>query len=841
MKKLLLFPLAIANLWAAGDGTNSSGVEQLTCETGTSTVNLTWAAPQNLDAWGIRIMRDGAHVTDLPLATTTFTDTPTLTDDGVYDFDYTIHTYGGTEGDACPPLTCSASLFKGSTTTGLVALLPLDIRTIPGTPTSPIPREDDPDPIDIILNDTSGKDNHANAIGELSYPERLTGSYAEFDADDESLSLGKPTDLNFGAETDFTISLLVKSDTLPDSRIIAGNKDSSNSLNPGWALTANTNGSWIWDISDGLTEVSFQYDAGLINDGFWHLITAVHDRDGELTLYFDGQEISSQSMTDIGNVDALATGIATDGTLTSPSFLGGVDQFQVWQRRLLDDEIQSLNDTLLPAVPPSNLECHINTVDTPDEVTLSWTLGSYIDLSGYEILRDGVVIASVSATTDFYEDKAAPQGGDTVYILRALGTDADLSNDLTCTAALRLRPFDGMVAHIKFDGDVTDFSGIENDGIITGSPSYTSGVINQSLSFDDLADTHEYVSLGIDELLDFADDIDFTVSVWVKNDDGFPDRSHLGGSANDPAIIGNKNSQLDSNPGWHIGAGPNRRWQWSFSDGSETKIFRSGSNALIDGVWHHLLVVHDRDGFATFYKNGQFVGTVDISEVGSVSTSLPIVIGTDGANGSGAAEGGTEEVIDPITGETTTVTIPATPRSPSWFHGEIDEVKIWDGALTTEEIAYIYNGDSAFMRWQENQFTEAQLADSTISGPAGDADGDGVVNLLQFAQSDDSSTHPISASRVSTDEGDDYLQLTYRRRSGGFVVTENGYEASGLIYYVEESEDLSATTWTSGVTITEQVGDPVPVSDGFEEVTVRSLFPFSAASQRYLRLRVDQR
>lgn len=848
MKKLLLLLLlsfSIATLWATGDGTNSSGVDQLNCETGTSTVTLTWVAPQNLDAWGIRIERDGAHLTDLSLTTTTFTDTPTLTDDGVYNFNYTVNTYGGTEGDACPALTCTASLLKGSTTTNLVVLLPLDQGTIPGEE-SPIPGEGT-EPIDITLNDTSGSTNENNATGEVSYPTRLTGSYAQFDEDSENLSLGSPTDLNFGSETDFTISLLVKSDTLPDSRVIAGNKDSSNSLNPGWALTANPDGSWSWNIADGLNEVNFLSEAGLLDDGFWHMITAVHDRDGDLTLYFDGKEISSQSIAGIDDIDnALNTAIGTDGTLTSSSFLGGVDEFRVWRRRLLDEAVQILNDELLPAVCPSLLECHIDTINTPDEVTLTWTLGSYIDLSGYEILRDDVVIATVSTSTNIYEDKFAPQGGDTYYTLRALGTDAGLCSDLECTAPLRLRPLDGMVAHLKFDGDVINFSGIENDGVINGTPSYTGGVINQSLSLDDRAETHEYVSLGTDELLDFADDIDFTVSVWVKNDDGFPDRSHLGGSANDPAIMGNKNSRLDGNQGWHIGAGPNRRWQWSFSDGSNTKIFRSGSNALSDGVWHHLLVVHDRDGFATFYKNGQLVGTVDISEVGSISTSFPTAIGTDGANASGAAESGTEEVIDPITGEKTTVTVPATPRSPSWFHGEIDEVKIWDGALTLEEIAYIYNDDSAFMRWQENQFTEAQLSDSTISGPTADPDGDGIVNLLHFAQSDDSSTYPIVASRDltgATNEGEEYLQLTYRRRSGGFVVTENGYEASGLVYYVEETEDLSASTWTSGVTITEQVGDPIPASDadGFEDVTVRSLFPFSAAEQRYLRLRVDQR
>lgn len=817
MKKLLLLaPLLISNLWAGGNGTTSFGVDRLSCAVGTSSIALTWIAPQNLDATGIRIERDGTQIAELDLSASTYTDTPTLPDLGVYDFEYTVHTYGGSEGDACPVRECSTSFLNGSTATEFVVLLALNGNTTDTANLSPF------EP--IVGND-------AIAIGEVSYPDRPIGhpgQYAQFD-EDESLAFGTvtPDDFKFGAETDFSISLLVKPDTLPDSRVIAGNKDTSNSLNPGWALSANPDGSWAWSIADGITEVNFQSESGLLHDDLWHIITAVHDRDGALTLYFDGQEVSSQSIARIGDIDnTLATGIATDGRLTSASFLGGIDELRIWRRRLIDRELKTLKNSLLPYVCPNNLECNINTVDTPDEVTLSWTLGSYIDLSSYEILRDGVVIATISADTTTYEDKVSPHGGNTFYSLRSLGTDAHLCVDLECTAPLRLRSLDGMVAHIKFNGDVFDFSAEGNHGTLNGTPSYTDGVINQSLSFDDRTETHEYVSLGTPDSLDFADSTNFTVSVWVKNDDGFPDRSHLGGSANDPAIIGNKNSRLDGNQGWHIGAGPNRRWQWSFSDGSENKFFRSGSNALSDGVWHHLLVVHDRDsGLATFYKNAQLVGSVDISEVGSISTSLPTAIATDGANAS----------------DTTS----ETARSPSWFHGEIDEVKIWNRAITPEEVVTVYEDDSGFMLWQkaETRFTAEELADSTISGPTADPDGDGIVNLLQYAQSNDSSTHPISASRVFTSGDEDYLQLTYRRRSGGFIFLGNSYEAAGLVYYVEETEDLAASTWTSGVTITEQVGDPIPASDadGFEDVTVRSFFPFSAAEQRYLRLRVDQR
>lgn len=800
IKKFLLLPLLTSSIWAGGAQEFAINIENLSCEkniTGRS-VRLTWTPSRLIFADGIRVSRDGIQLAEMELTETSYTDTLDFSglEEGIHDFVYTVGLYGEAEGDDCPTLTCTASFLVGDQGTTLVLKLPMD-------GASP-------------WRDTSDSANANDGIinGDVSFNSRLDGTYAQFDENAESISLGSPADLNFGAETDFTISMLVNRETfLSDDRVIAGNKDTSSSLNAGWSLTANTNGSWTWNVADGSTEVSFSSLPEVLNDGLWHCVTAVHDRDGMMTLYFDGNEVGHVSMNEIGNIDSLTTALGTDGTLTAATFLGGIDEFRVWHRRLLDDEVQTLNDTLLPHVCPNQLQGTVDELNAPDVVNLSWELGSYIDLTSYEISRNGTSIATVGVAATSYQD-SPPAGGDLVYTLRALGPDADLCEDLTANVTIRRNPSNGLLAYFRFDGDALDSSSSSIDGTVSGEPVYTEGVFGNALSFDDRTDPHEYVNLGNPDALNFEEDGDFTVSVWVKNDDGFPDRTHLGGSANDPAIIGNKNSRLDSNIGWHIGAGTNRRWKWSFSDGSQTRTFQSGSNALSDHQWHHLIVVHDRDGLATFYQNGQQIGTRDISGIASINSNLPTAIATDGIFGGNGGSGN---------------------ASFSWFHGEIDEVKIWGRSFTPAEAASLYKNDTGFMNWQMSRFTADELADDKISGTSADPDHNGLPNLLEFALSDSTSAPTPTVSVSDTGQ----LQITYQRWRRGYGDTGRGYTANGVVYYVEQTTDLAAESWHRTAALLEVVGEPTVITENIEEVTVRSRMTSNTPSL-YLRLHVEQ-
>jgi len=160
-----------------------------------------------------------------------------------------------------------------------------------------------------------------------------------------------------------------------------------------------------------------------------------------------------------------------------------------------------------------------------------------------------------------------------------------------------------------------------------------------SLDFDG---TDDYVNCGNDSSLQISGDI--TCSCWLKTS-----------SADSPMSLIDK---LGSNTGMFIflSSGKPRIW---IGTGSAIVNYENIGSDLRDGAWHHLVVVNDED-VATYvyidgtaYNNGtatdMAVNTANNFNIGSYSTT-------------------------------------------SWiFEGKIDEVAIWNSALTASEITAIYN------------------------------------------------------------------------------------------------------------------------------------------------------
>ena len=135
-----------------------------------------------------------------------------------------------------------------------------------------------------------------------------------------------------------------------------------------------------------------------------------------------------------------------------------------------------------------------------------------------------------------------------------------------------------------------------------------------------------------------------------------------------------------------------------------------------------------------------------------------------------------------------------------------------------------------YTTWQGSHFTAAQLANPAVSGDLADPDGDGVVNLLEYALNLD----PLSASRAglpvvapATQNGTTNLTLTYTKLK----------TATDLTYVVEVSADL--LTWKSGSGYTTDVA--VLDQGTTQQVTTRDLTAISAATpRRFMRLRVTR-
>ena len=138
---------------------------------------------------------------------------------------------------------------------------------------------------------------------------------------------------------------------------------------------------------------------------------------------------------------------------------------------------------------------------------------------------------------------------------------------------------------------------------------------------------------------------------------------------------------------------------------------------------------------------------------------------------------------------------------------------------------------TAFMAWQRNYFTAAELNDPAISGPYAVPAGDGIPNLMKYAlglnpKSDGSGALP-KVSFMAVGEAK-FLTLTYNR----------SLAASDVTYTVEVSGDLQ--TWSAGANATATVSTTTDSTGAMQMVVQRDLTPTSSAGRRFIRLRINQ-
>ena len=225
------------------------------------------------------------------------------------------------------------------------------------------------------------------------------------------------------------------------------------------------------------------------------------------------------------------------------------------------------------------------------------------------------------------------------------------------------------VAHYKFDecsgGTIHDESGNGNHGTLNlGSSGVTAtgtcasssdsfwyngkdGKKNGSGSFDGVSDG---INLGIESSLNGA--TDFSVSAWIKS------------VSSDWQVIV---QQRDSDK--YIGAysfsiedqAPNTGKISYFVFGTDSNFqFEFYSNKLVnDGYWHHVVVTRD-DSYGYIYIDGNFDNS-DSGSIKDLDNTIQSFIGYSQRDASG------------------------------YFDGQIDEVQIFNYALTAEQVKNLYN------------------------------------------------------------------------------------------------------------------------------------------------------
>ncbi len=112
----------------------------------------------------------------------------------------------------------------------------------------------------------------------------------------------------------------------------------------------------------------------------------------------------------------------------------------------------------------------------------------------------------------------------------------------------------------------------------------------------------------------------------------------------------------------------------------------------------------------------------------------------------------------------------------------------------------------------------------SISGATNDADGDGVVNLVEFALGGNPTNPLVTGEAPWVETGAGGVKFVYPRRI-----------VSGLEYTVETCTNLLAGTWSTNGTV--ELAETGSMNDDFESVTNEIT---SANSQTFIRLQVSQ-
>ncbi|MCD6429523.1 lamin tail domain-containing protein, partial [bacterium] len=199
-----------------------------------------------------------------------------------------------------------------------------------------------------------------------------------------------------------------------------------------------------------------------------------------------------------------------------------------------------------------------------------------------------------------------------------------------------------LVAYLPFDGDFQDLSGNNNHGTNYGA-TFTSGRINQGLSFDGIDD---YVDIGNDTSLNSLNDL--TLEAWV-NINSYPSvRGNIIGKYLSPAPYRSYETYIDNNgfAVFRIGI-----------DGGSLQYVRS-TTTLSLGQWYHIVGTYD-GSYIKIYVNGALEGS--------------------------------KAVLGNIKYDSLHVNIGMVKENDSHFNGLIDEVKIYNRALGASEILDHYN------------------------------------------------------------------------------------------------------------------------------------------------------
>jgi hypothetical protein len=298
----------------------------------------------------------------------------------------------------------------------------------------------------------------------------------------------------------------------------------------------------------------------------------------------------------------------------------------------------------VPPVAPNGLTA---TISGGDDVALDWSDNAEQDLAGYRVYRGDASggpyaqVGPVLVTSSGYTDADLVQGRTYYYVVSAVdagGYESSRSGEASATIPVPPGPTTP-TWHWRLDEGAgttaVESSGSGLNGTLLNGTAWTPGTRGTGVTFDGIDD---YVATT------FAQNLpSWTVSVWVRS----PAAPASGVTAG--PVQREANFQIN----WNHGDAP---YRGAAAVRVAGRWFAASFGTLNANTWYHLTATYDGDVLRT-YRDGVLITSNAAPSGPSDAESKPMTFGRHAA------------------------------RTDRFFAGSIDEVKIFDRALSAEEVA----------------------------------------------------------------------------------------------------------------------------------------------------------
>jgi hypothetical protein len=513
-----------------------------------------------------------------------------------------------------------------------------------------------------LAADSSGSGFNGTLRNGATWAAGKTGNAVILDGIDDYVDVGNPSALQITGS--MTVSAWINSNSFPsnDAAIVSKRESAV-----GYQLDTNSDlGSRT--ISFGITTPTgsrtLRYSASTVQTNTWYHVAGVYDADARtLTVYLNGL---SNNGTLSGTVpssqlnSSLNANIGKRPDSSSYMFAGAIDDVRIYNRALSQAEIQAdMNRSVPDSTPPIvSVTSPGNGTTVSGAIAVSANASDNVGVVGVQFALDGANLGAEDTTAPYAItwDSASTTNG--AHTLTARARDAagnvTVSNPVLVTASNSLTNLHPLADYRFNEGAGTrasDSSGNSLNGTLMNGATWGPGRSGSGLKLDGIS---SFVDLGDPSVLRLTGSM--TITAWI-NSSSFP--------VDDAAIVSRRDGtwggfQLDTNS--DLGR---RTISLGVAASPGARVVRYGNTTLQPNTWYHVAGVYNA---ATRTMNVYLNGVLDNGTLDGTITNAQL-------------------------NSTQPINIGRRPgRSGYLFAGVIDNVRIYDYALTQSDIRADMNG-----------------------------------------------------------------------------------------------------------------------------------------------------